>query len=129
MTSPDGGFYSAEDADSEGKEGKFYVWSKKEIDFIFGEDANLFTQAYDVSEQGNWESKNILRIKRDWASVAKEFNLDSVAMESTSSVIEPCAGTPMIRSITGSSGAPGWEMLPFWPSKVGISKSVPSRLA
>ena len=60
MTSPDGGFYSAQDADSEGVEGKFYVWDKSEIEEILGEEAQLFCTFYGVSEGGNWEEKNIL---------------------------------------------------------------------
>lgn len=60
MTSEEGGFYSALDADSEGEEGKFYVWDKKEIEEILGEDATLFCRYYDVTERGNWEGKNIL---------------------------------------------------------------------
>ncbi|MCO6493096.1 MAG: thioredoxin domain-containing protein [Phaeodactylibacter sp.] len=60
MTSPEGGFYSALDADSEGVEGKFYVWTKQEIDEILGEDAPLFNAYYGVSEEGNWEGVNIL---------------------------------------------------------------------
>jgi uncharacterized protein len=55
-----GGFYSAYDADSEGVEGKFYVWQKKEIEAILGEDAALFCAFYDVTEEGNWEETNIL---------------------------------------------------------------------
>ncbi len=60
MTSPDGGFYSAQDADSEGVEGKFYVWEKSEIEEILGEAAQLFCAFYGVTEHGNWEEKNIL---------------------------------------------------------------------
>jgi len=60
MTSPDGGFYSAQDADSEGVEGKFYVWDKDEVEGILGDDADLFCAFYDVTESGNWEGKNIL---------------------------------------------------------------------
>jgi uncharacterized protein YyaL (SSP411 family) len=52
MTSPDGGFYSAEDADSEGVEGRFYVWTRAEVEQIAGED---FCRAYDVTAAGNWE--------------------------------------------------------------------------
>ncbi|MET0242570.1 MAG: thioredoxin domain-containing protein, partial [Flavitalea sp.] len=62
MTSPENGFYSALDADSEGVEGKFYTWSKAEIESILGEDADLFNAFYDVSERGNWEHTNILNI-------------------------------------------------------------------
>ncbi len=65
MTSPEGGFYSALDADSEGVEGKFYVWAQQEIEEILGEDAPKFCQNYQVSEYGNWEhGVNILWKKR-----------------------------------------------------------------
>ena len=70
MMSPEGGFYSAQDADSEGEEGKFYVWSKKEIDSVLGEAAELFCEFYDVSEQGNWEHKNILWRKETFEAFA-----------------------------------------------------------
>jgi uncharacterized protein len=63
--SPEGGFYAALDADSEGEEGKYYVWSKREISLILGEDASLFCDFYDITESGNWEGKNILRILVD----------------------------------------------------------------
>jgi len=56
------GFYAALDADSEGEEGKFYIWQQKEIKEILGEDASLFCAFFDVSEDGNWEGKNILRV-------------------------------------------------------------------
>ncbi|MBU2580326.1 MAG: thioredoxin domain-containing protein [Alphaproteobacteria bacterium] len=58
----DGGAFAASlDADSEGEEGKFYVWSRAEIERVLGkEDAELFSSVYDVSEAGNWEGKNIL---------------------------------------------------------------------
>ena len=61
MTSPEGGWYSALDADSEGVEGKYYIWNKEEIEYILGaEDSRLFCDVYDVSESGNWEHTNIL---------------------------------------------------------------------
>ena len=66
----DGGFYSSYDADSEGEEGKFYVWSAAEIDEHLGEDAELFKLYYDVTEQGNWEGTNILNIKKELDEVA-----------------------------------------------------------
>ena len=62
MTSPEGGFYSALDADSEGIEGKFYVWSKKEIESVLATEAELFCDFYGVTEQGNWEHTNILHV-------------------------------------------------------------------
>ncbi len=60
MTSPDGGFYSAKDADSEGEEGKFYVWKKSEIKEILGKDSEVFCLYYDVTDGGNWEGNSIL---------------------------------------------------------------------
>ncbi|MFM1802979.1 MAG: hypothetical protein RJA81_2331 [Planctomycetota bacterium] len=58
-----GGFYSTEDADSEGEEGKFYVWQKHEIEAILGQhDADRFCRIYDVSPHGNWEGQNILNL-------------------------------------------------------------------
>jgi len=60
MTSPEGGFYSAEDADSEGEEGKFYVWSDDEIKKVLGEeDGEKFCAYYNITAQGNFEGKNI----------------------------------------------------------------------
>ncbi len=60
MTSPEGGFYSALDADSEGEEGKFYVWNKKEITEILGKDSDIFCLYYDVTDGGNFEGHTIL---------------------------------------------------------------------
>lgn len=60
MTSPEGAFYTAQDADSEGVEGKFYVWTKEEIRKWLGVDAEEFCRFYNISEEGNWEHTNIL---------------------------------------------------------------------
>jgi uncharacterized protein YyaL (SSP411 family) len=62
FTSSEGGFYSALDADSEGTEGKYYVWTKKEIEEVLGSDAMIFCNYYDVTDKGNWEKQNILRV-------------------------------------------------------------------
>jgi uncharacterized protein len=62
LNSKQTGFYSALDADSEGVEGKYYTWQKNEIYDILGEDAKEFCAFYDVSEKGNWEGRNILRL-------------------------------------------------------------------
>jgi uncharacterized protein YyaL (SSP411 family) len=64
MTSPEGGFYSATDADSEGVEGKFFVWSKKEIDDLLDGEAARFARHYDVTEGGNFEGHNILNVPK-----------------------------------------------------------------
>ncbi|OGC09165.1 thioredoxin [candidate division KSB1 bacterium RBG_16_48_16] len=57
MTSPEGGFYTAEDADSEGKEGKFYVWTTGEIKSVLGLDADLLIKTYNMNEQGNFSEE------------------------------------------------------------------------
>lgn len=57
MKNKGGGYYAAIDADSEGVEGKFYVWSKAEIDLILKDNAPIFNTYYDVTENGNWEQK------------------------------------------------------------------------
>jgi uncharacterized protein YyaL (SSP411 family) len=63
MTDPRGGFYSSEDADSEGEEGKFYLWTPGEIEAVLGADAAAwFCRAYDVTEAGNFEGRNILHL-------------------------------------------------------------------
>lgn len=70
MTSKDGGFFSAQDADSEGEEGKYYVWQKNEIKEILGKDADTFCLFYDVTDGGNWEGKSILCNNISLSSVA-----------------------------------------------------------
>ena len=73
MTSPEGGFYSTQDADSEGEEGKFFTWTRGEIEAALApEDATLFMRYYDVTAGGNFEGKNILHVARDAQSVADE---------------------------------------------------------
>jgi uncharacterized protein YyaL (SSP411 family) len=76
MTSPEGGFYSAEDADSEGEEGKFYVWTPEEIRAVLDEEeARLAERYWDVTERGNFEGKNILYVPRPPEAVAAEFGI------------------------------------------------------
>jgi len=75
MTSPEGGFYSAYDADSEGVEGKFYVWSKNEIKEILGDDADVFCLFYDVTDGGNWEGNTILCNNLNLSNVAFNFGI------------------------------------------------------
>jgi uncharacterized protein YyaL (SSP411 family) len=65
LTHEKGGFYSSLDADSEGEEGKFYTWSKEEVDEVLGEDAVVFCKLFDVTEAGNWEGKNILHLNHN----------------------------------------------------------------
>ena len=76
MTSPEGGFYSAEDADSEGEEGKFYVWTPEEIRGVLTtEEATIAERYWDVTARGNFEGKNILYVPRPPEAVAAEFGI------------------------------------------------------
>ena len=72
MTQPQGGFYSTQDADSEGVEGKFFVWSEAEVQQLLGaDDATLFGHCYDVTRHGNWEHHSILNRPTPHAQMAK----------------------------------------------------------
>lgn len=75
MTSADGGFYSALDADSEGEEGKYYVWKKKEIRDVLGDDTEVFCLYYDVTDGGNFEGHTILNNNVSTSSVAFHFGI------------------------------------------------------
>ncbi|HEX6160688.1 MAG TPA: thioredoxin domain-containing protein [Thermoanaerobaculia bacterium] len=76
MTSPDGAFYSTLDADSEGEEGKFYVWTRAEVIEILGEEeGRIFCALYDINEGGNWEGHNIPNVPRDPRKVAGDLGV------------------------------------------------------
>jgi uncharacterized protein YyaL (SSP411 family) len=82
MTGEDGAFHSTEDADSEGVEGKFYVWSLAEVRELLGaERAKTFCYVYDVTQQGNWEDHNILNLPRTHEQAAKLLGLDQGELE------------------------------------------------
>jgi uncharacterized protein YyaL (SSP411 family) len=83
MTSSDGGFYSAQDADSEGEEGKFYVWSKQEIDKVLEDTivSDIFCEYYGITEAGNFEGKNILNIRTSLESLAQKYHMTIEAIE------------------------------------------------
>ena len=94
LTSPEGGFYSSEDADSEGKEGTFYIWTRDQVFSILGDaDAKLFCQAYDVSNYGNWDHpgddhvpagpKNVLELIRPAEAIAKLEKGDAAEIEAS----------------------------------------------
>src|SRR6266571_7769323 len=76
MTAPDGGFYSSLDADSEGHEGKFYVWSEEELDDLLGADSRAFETYYGVVRGGNFEGKSILHVPLDPAAAATRAGVD-----------------------------------------------------
>ena len=81
MTDPTGGIWAAEDADSEGDEGKFYVWSPEEIAAVLGaKEAAVFCEAYDVTPAGNFEGHSILNLPRPLADVARKHGRDPAAL-------------------------------------------------
>ena len=88
MTSPEGGFYSAYDADSEGVEGKYYVWKKNEIKKVLGDDADLFCLYYDVTDGGNWEGNNILCNNLNISTVAFNFGISE---SEVSTILTSCS--------------------------------------
>jgi uncharacterized protein YyaL (SSP411 family) len=82
MTSPAGGFYSTQDADSEGHEGKFFVWTPGEIEALLEpHTAAVFETYYGVSERGNFEGKNILNVVRTPENVAERFRVTVAEVE------------------------------------------------
>ena len=84
MTSPDGAFFSAEDADSEGVEGKFYVWSKAEVLEILGaESGELACAFWDITEHGNFEGNSIPNRPRSDDDVAAQFRITPEEMRKT----------------------------------------------
>jgi len=74
ITNPDGGFYSAQDADSEGIEGKYYTWKKREIMEALRSDGEIFCMHYGVTEEGNFEGYNILHTSVPVETLAKKFS-------------------------------------------------------
>ena len=82
LTHPEGGFYSSLDADSEGEEGKFYVWTRDEIRESLTSESEFFETAYGITDRGNWEGKTVLQRAVDDASLAARFKLDPAAVAS-----------------------------------------------
>ncbi len=81
MTQPDGGFYSTQDADSEGVEGKYFVWSEDEIVDCLGEEqAKIFGYVYDVTATGNWEGANILNRPKSLRDCAQILEIDEQSL-------------------------------------------------
>ncbi|MEE8605703.1 MAG: thioredoxin domain-containing protein [Candidatus Aminicenantaceae bacterium] len=96
MTDTSGGIYSTEDADSQGKEGIFYLWKRDELDGILGrKEAEILSRYYNVKKLGNFSSHedyhkrfNILHIRKDAATVAKELDMTESQLENTLSSIK-----------------------------------------
>jgi uncharacterized protein YyaL (SSP411 family) len=85
MTHPEGGFYSTLDAQSEGEEGKFYVWTPEEIHDAVGDAtaADLFCDRYGVTESGNFEGKTVLTVSRSIFDLADEYEMTESEVETT----------------------------------------------
>lgn len=82
MRHPDGGFYSSEDADSEGEEGLFYTWTPEELSAVLGDDrAGTFARAYGITEQGNFEGRSIAHLPRPLAATAEQLERDLKELE------------------------------------------------
>ena len=101
MTDPSGGFYSTQDADSEGEEGRFFVWEPKELEELLGSaDARLVAAYYDVTPRGNFEGKNILHVDHDLETVAARVGVTPDQFQVALDAAEPSC-SPLGRS--GSS--------------------------
>jgi uncharacterized protein YyaL (SSP411 family) len=89
MTDSTGAFYSAEDADSEGHEGKFYVWDPDEVLEVLGtEDGELFCDLYDITKEGNFEGHNIPNLIQH--DLEKYAELKSITMDELQQKVERC---------------------------------------
>ncbi|MGE5108221.1 MAG: thioredoxin domain-containing protein [Sphingobacteriales bacterium] len=107
-------FLSALDADSEGVEGKFYVWTRKEIDDLLKEESGLFCSYYDITEDGNWEGKNILRVKIPLKDFAKKNGINESLLQKK---LEDCLAlllierSKRIRPLTDDKILLGWNAM------------------
>ena len=81
MTAPEGGFYASTDADSEGEEGKYYVWTPAEVQAVLGsEEARRICAYYDITDAGNWEGKSIPHVTQSVADVAQQLGIAADAL-------------------------------------------------
>lgn len=107
-------FLSALDADSEGVEGKFYVWTRKEIDDLLKEESGLFCSYYDITEDGNWEGKNILRVKIPLKDFAKKNGINESLLQKK---LDDCLAlllnerSKRIRPLTDDKILLGWNAM------------------
>ena len=84
LSSGEGGFFAARDADSEGEEGAYYVWRSSEIDEVLGPElAELFKRVHDVSQVGNFEGRNILHLPHDPGAVARSLGIPEPELRSS----------------------------------------------
>jgi hypothetical protein len=87
MQSERGGFFSSQDADSEGEEGRFFVWTLRELREALGDDLELAASRWGVSEEGNWEGRNVLHAARDVDAIASSVGKPPAEVRS---VLERC---------------------------------------
>jgi uncharacterized protein YyaL (SSP411 family) len=116
MQSPEGGFYASLDADSEGDEGKFYVWTQDEIAESLKDDLarRLFSQAYGVSQTGNFEGANVLHRAQSIQQLAEDFDLlEAEASALLTNAIEVLRSTrdKRQRPLTDDKIIAGWNGL------------------
>lgn len=110
----EGGFYSALDADSEGKEGKYYLWQKAEVDELLGPHAAVFCDFFNITEAGNWEGSNIPRVLTDFDGFAREKKIDITDFKDT---IENCCKKLLlkrnerVRPLLDDKALLGWNAL------------------
>jgi hypothetical protein len=110
MQDKSGGFHSALDADSEGEEGKYYVWTKAEIQSLLGPDAPAIMRYYDVTESGNFEGRNILHLTGESDRVAAETDgFEQILSRSRTSLLE--ARSRRIRPLTDDKVLTSWNGL------------------
>ena len=110
MTAPTGGFYSAQDADSEGVEGKYYVWTPDEIEAVLGaDDARLFCNYYSVTPEGNFEGQNILFLSSGADDGFSEEEVDRVRTVLSPKLLE--ARAQRIKPETDTKVIAGWNGL------------------
>ena len=114
LLSAEGGFYAALDADSEGVEGKYYVWSKKETESLLAEHADVFNKYYNVSEKGNWEQMNILHVTLQMKDFAEANGMEPKRLEE---ILRTCREklllkrSQRIRPVTDDKILLGWNAM------------------
>ena len=119
MQGDEGGYYSTLDADSEGEEGKFYVWRRDQIDELLGEDVGAFSHVYDVTESGNWEGKNILNnLKAPTRGTVAELAAERGYLERGSRRDARSLATDPVGS-TPTRGSGPASMTRCWPTGTG----------
>jgi len=114
MMHPGQGFYAALDADSEGVEGKFYVWNRADAEKLLGEDADMVCEYFDITEKGNWEGHSIPRVKKTLNGFAAEKKLEPTRLKQIlekGKQILLKARSERIRPLTDDKIILGWNAL------------------